>query len=174
MNRFSIINTLQKQVKDLQEQVSFLEFYLKEAMASTDSGQMVPAPNEGGSNPFYGDPSYPYGNDGIIPYAPHPYYWTPGDYNNPLNPTPFQYPQKPSWGPDHPARYNGRPYYRIAQAGQQAGSQSGTFSPGGFHQTAKKRGMQGFPPSYSPGSQSSQQPPPTKPPPVATGRRRRS
>jgi len=147
MNRFSIIKTLQKQVNDLQEQVSFLEFYLREAMATTDmapprpspapttparpstfplpttparpiprplyrSGQMVPAPNEGGSNPFYGDPSYPYGNDGIIPYAPHPYYWTPGDYNNPLNPTPFQYPQKPSLGPDHPARYNGRPYYQ--------------------------------------------------------------
>lgn len=130
MNRFSIINTLQKQVKDLQEQVSFLEFYLKEAMASTDMAPPRPSP--------------------APTTTPRPSTFPP------LSPTTTPVP---------------RPLYR---AGQQAGSQSGTFSPGGFHQTARKRGMQGFQPSYSPGSQSSQQSPQTKPPPVATGRRRRS
>jgi len=128
MNRFSIINTLQKQVNDLQEQVSFLEFYLKEAMATADMAPPRPAP----------------------PTTPRPSTFPPP--NPTTNPVP-------------------RPLgYRIGQPG----SQSGTFSPGGFQQTAKRRGMQGFQPSYSPGSQSSQQPPPTKPPPVATGRRRRS
>jgi hypothetical protein len=128
MNRFSIINTLQKQVNDLQEQVSFLEFYLREAMATAEMAPPRPAPT------------------------------------TPARPSPFP-PPSPTTPPVP------RPLYR---AGQQAGSQSGTFSPGGFQQTARKRGMQGFQPSYSPGSQSSQQSPQTKPPPVATGRRRRS
>ena len=130
MNRFSIINTLQKQVNDLQEQVSFLEFYLREAMATAEMAPPRPSP---------------------APTAPS-------------KPTTLPLPTTP-------ARPTPRPLYR---AGQQAGSQSGTFSPGGFQQTARKRGMQGFQPSYSPGSQSSQQSPQTKPPPVATGRRRRS
>ena len=134
MNRFSIINNLQKQVNQLQEQVSFLEYYLKETVGMAD----------------------------MAPPSPYP---TP---SGPSKPSPYPRPTQPSYPyPSTPPN----PVYRVGQA---PGSQSGTFSPGGFHQSAKKRGMQGFRPSYSPGSQSSQQPPATNPPPVSTGRRRRS
>jgi hypothetical protein len=76
----------------------------------------------------------------------------PSNPNTPP-PTTLPYPNTPTPRPIRPGQYG----YRVG--GSPAGSQSGTFSPGGFHQSAKKRGMQGFPPSYPPGSQSSQQPP---------------
>jgi len=133
MNRFSIINNLQNQVNQLQEQVSFLEYYLRETVGMAD----------------------------MRPFSPP---------SGPATPVPLPNPSKPSYPQPLTPSTKPRLQYRV---GQTPGSQSGPFSPEGFQQLAKERGMGGFRPSYPPGSQSSHQPPARKQPPVSTGRRRR-
>lgn len=61
MNRFSIINNLQKQVNQLQEQVSFLEYYLKETVGMADMRPFTPPTSPATPTPLPNptQPSYP-------------------------------------------------------------------------------------------------------------------
>ena len=75
MNRFSIINNLQKQVNQLQEQVSFLEYYLKETVGMADMRPFTPPTSPASPTPL---------PNPTKPSNPQP-------FNPPTNPIRLQY-----------------------------------------------------------------------------------